>query len=1053
MDKIAKVYAIQEGFRVGEIDSLYDGQVSFEKYAQACRLLENFIPSANGTIAKRPGLRFIAPAKYPNRKCRLIPFEFSSEQAYQLEFGHQYIRIYANQGRLLLPDSYTKLLLHCNGIDASKKFIDSGVTGHTITANWNAQIATTNKKFGSGACKLSGSGDCLIIPDHADFDFSGGVFTIDMWVYITDIGEQCLYYQQSSSNDNISLGTNNLLSGEPAGFMFRIRAGGSSIVSLSSNMGSSIRNKWVHVAVVENGDNWYLFQNGVLMDSNVNTNRAANYLSNILIGSYGLLSPPAGSYLKGYVDEIRVSKGIARWTSNFTPPTGEYPFGDNSGSPYELATNYIEDELPELQIAQSGDILFIVHPNHPPRKLSRLDYMSWTIEDCIFKKKYYPSIGMLSGNFDSYSLGGEKVKNGTFDADSNWTKGSGWTISGGVATKASGNTNSIWQDTGEVAGEIYKVTYTMVKTAGTGITVAIGGTSGTLRTTSGIYTEYIAASGTGELTFTPETDFDGYIDNVKVQKATPENYGNCIDDNLGTAGYNNDTDGVNSYLELDVGVDKTTELVGLSLYITGSAVNATYDIEYFNGSTWTKVVTGWTLSDKGLGWVETEWTPVGAKRRWRILKTDVASIGGNVMEIEFFIKGNPKEWAVGKYPSSITFFEERLWFAYAQHLWASKSGDFFNFTFGTKDDDAMQYTIGANQANKILWLASGKILASGTSKDIYKLSASTLDEAITPLNRRIVREVSNKGSAYVEPISIDNVALYISWSRRKIREFSYNFENDSYVAPDMTILASHLFPFDIKHMAFQSEPNSCLWVIRDDGALLGFTYQRLEGVAAWHRHATDGKFESVSCIPNTTRDGYNEVWVVVNRTIEGAETRYIEMFEKETITEASNDNIMDSFYVDSGLSYDGEPTQTVSGLTHLNGKTVSVLADGIVQSSKVVSGGTISLDLPASKVHVGLPYIATMQTMRIERKDTQGTWQGRRKRINQVVFRLYKAKQFKYGSLPNSTLLEKKFNTLYSGDWEADNVLGWNREGYVTIKADTPLPFALSAIIAELEVN
>ena len=123
----------------------------------------------------------------------------------------------------------------------------------------------------------------------------------------------------------------------------------------------------------------------------------------------------------------------------------------------------------------------------------------------------------------------------------------------------------------------------------------------------------------------------------------------------------------------------------------------------------------------------------------------------------------------------------------------------------------MQYTIGANQANKIKWLASGKILAAGTSKDIYKLSASNLDEAITPLNRRIVREVSNKGVAYTEPISIDNIALYISWSRRKLREFTYNFENEYHASstgggdPDPEPTATTTFGTTTPELLFATE--------------------------------------------------------------------------------------------------------------------------------------------------------------------------------------------------------------------------------------------------------
>lgn len=819
---MAKSHVIYEGFRAGEFSPQLDGQISFEKYYQACKKLENFIPTVQGPVCNRPGLRYIASAKYSDKKCRLVPFEFSTEQTYILEFGHQYIRFYKNQGQIL-----------------------------------------------------------------------------------------------------------------------------------------------------------------------------------------------------------------------------------SAGVPYEISTTYTESELPEMQFIQSLDILFIVHPNHPPRRLSRTGDTSWTLSDILFLKKYYPTSGMLSTNFDRYTLGSEKVKNGGFDVDAEWTKGINWSIANGVATKVAGDADTLSQDTSEVAGEKYKVTYTVTKTAGTGITASIGARAGTQRTASGTYTEYIDAITADNLTFTPTTDFTGSVDNVSVKKATIIDYADFIDGSIGTKAWDNDTNSLNTFLQLDLGANK--EILKIKLYIAYAELNATFDIEYStDGITWSKAHIGWNLAGKGLGWVEVEWSSAGAKRYWRLLKTNAAQAGGSVMEIEFHEKGNPSVWTAGKYPSCITFFEERLWLASLQTIWGSRSGDYYNLTTGTNDDDAIEYTISSNQMNKIHFISSGKILAIGTAVDIYKMSASELDEAITPLNVRIVREVSLKGAAFMEAISINNGVLYLSRSKRKIREFTFNSENNSYVSPDMSILAEHLFTNkEIRYICYQPEPFSCLWAVRNDGVLLGFSYYRQEGITAWHRHTTDGFFESVASVYGA--DGNHELWSVVKRTIGGVDKRYVEMMKQPFDDETLDSN--ECFFVDSGLTYNGAPTATISGLGHLEGKTVAVLADGVVQTSKVVSGGSITLDTAASRVHAGLAYSSILQTMRLERKDEKGTAQGRKGRINQAVIRFYKTKQFKYGSTPDGTLIEKIFDSLYSGDCEIDQVLGWDRGKYITIKNEKPLPCTIVVIVAELDVQ
>ena len=191
-------------FRAGELSPLLDGQIEFDKYYSGCKTLENFLPRPQGPASNRPGFRYVAGAKNNDRKCRLVPFEFSTTQAYILEFGHNYIRFFMNQGQIRTAvDAATKLLLHCNDVpDASTTFTDDGVTGHTITANGNAQIDTADKKFGAASGLFDGTGDYLTAPDHTDFDFSGGVFTIDFQIYPTALsGTGTIFYQETDDNN------------------------------------------------------------------------------------------------------------------------------------------------------------------------------------------------------------------------------------------------------------------------------------------------------------------------------------------------------------------------------------------------------------------------------------------------------------------------------------------------------------------------------------------------------------------------------------------------------------------------------------------------------------------------------------------------------------------------------------------------------------------------------------------------------------------------------------------------------------------------------------
>jgi hypothetical protein len=141
-----QVRPIQNNFSGGEWTPRLESRVDLSKYANACKTLENFLIMPHGGVYRRPGMHCVAGAKYDERKSRLIPFEFNVEQAYMLEFGHQYMRVFKNHGQVFTSaDAYTKLLLHTNGPDASTTFEDSGSTGHTVTPYGTAQLDTDSK--------------------------------------------------------------------------------------------------------------------------------------------------------------------------------------------------------------------------------------------------------------------------------------------------------------------------------------------------------------------------------------------------------------------------------------------------------------------------------------------------------------------------------------------------------------------------------------------------------------------------------------------------------------------------------------------------------------------------------------------------------------------------------------------------------------------------------------------------------------------------------------------------------------------------------------------
>ena len=420
---------------------------------------------------------------------------------------------------------------------------------------------------------------------------------------------------------------------------------------------------------------------------------------------------------------------------------------------------------------------------------------------------------------------------------------------------------------------------------------------------------------------------------------------------------------------------------------------------------------------------------------------------------------NPALSGADNRPSVVAFFEQRLVFGNTnnnpQTLWFSKNGDYTNFTVGTADDDALIYTIVANQSNEIRFLSSTAVLTVGTAGGEYVLT-STNDGPITPTTT-LIRKYSNYGSAKVNTVQVADVTLFIQRGNRKIREFKFigNVNVGGYSAPDLSILSEHITNGGLVDVAYQQEPDGVVWFVRNDGVLLGMTYRREEEVVAWHKHIIGGSFsggnavvESIATLPTDT--GEDELYMIVKRTINGATRRYI---EKLSLFDFGGDTTS-AFFVDSGLSYSGGAISSVSGLYHLEGETLTILANGAAHANKTVSNGGISLDFSATSAAIGYGYTSNLQTLRIESGSVDGTSQGKPKRVHSITVRLHETVGVEIGNssgeldrIPfrDSSMAMDTAVPLFTGDKEIEFPGGFDDDDRVYIKQDQALPLSVLA--------
>jgi len=504
-------------------------------------------------------------------------------------------------------------------------------------------------------------------------------------------------------------------------------------------------------------------------------------------------------------------------------------------------------------------------------------------------------------------------------------------------------------------------------------------------------------------------------------------------------------------------------------------------------------------------------------------------------------------WAFGAwsedqgYPALVTYYQDRLVFANSigqpQTEWASKTGDYHNFGKSSPlvADDAITQTLNARQINAITDLVPAEQLIALTPSSSW--ASPKRGEAWTPLTVGFDPQ-SFDGAAFIRSILTGDSILFAQNGGTKVRDLAYKNDNDKFLGNELTILARHLFDSEhtIVDMDYAKEPHGILWIVRSDGVLIGLTYLREQEVIGWHRHETQGFFERVCVIPENNVD---TPYFVVRRTVNGATVRYL-----ERMAIRDRDDILDSFFVDSGLTYDGRNTTATtltitgtsydggesvtltasaslfdandvgdviqfpsedgnvraeitayssatsvtallqspvpaslqatatttwtfardvfSGLSHLEGCNVAILADGSPEPQQVVSGGQVTLAYPAGVVHVGLPYTADLETLDIHLFNAPVSLRDNAKVVPTAAVMVEKTLGLQAG--PDEDNLydigTQPTDFDYTAPWPLQDgadtahlVSSYNRQGRVLIRQSNPLPATVLSITPHVEIG
>jgi len=1001
---------IQASFNAGKWGPRLQGRVDIDKYSSACNVLENFIPTVQGPALKRSGTRFLKAAKSQSAKSRLIPFEFSTEQAYVLELYEGGMRVIKDSGAVL-DQSYSII-----GATAANPVVVSVAPGHDLVAGQQVYIS------GSNQTELNGRFFEIAAPGSFSFQL---------------VGED-----GSGRSAGTVAGT--------AQEVFEIRNG------VSGNSFPWLEAELDAISFVQNGDLLFLAHPNHPPHKITRTAHTA-WTCEEIVFSWPPFSPEniddvtfiectantgknqslriRGNHVK------RQSKSNAEWVGSIEVS------GSVAGTPAKLETGPTHHGL------STGDTVWVWDLNNGPATLND-QYYTVTV----------PTFTVVSTTSTTPVVVETSVAYGG-------------AISGGDTVYVSGLNNgaSVLNDA------LYTITALTATTFELDGTTAYAGSDATTGKVEHAFDVYLDGA-----TYTGSAAGTGYIDKILTdfrfnadqvggyyklreifQHTMPEWKASTAIEAMwplypGSPGWS----GQPIYYESNV----YTSLVnapntGLyppiadnkedKYFLQGGPSTNTDQWEFYNrGSGYVKVV---SVSSDGLQCV----VDVIEDLPYSVSTVNPNWSGSGSAKDKFQGQATLR-WSEGAfsekngYPQAVAFFEDRLWFggtkADPQTFWGSKTGEYEDFEQINDDpSSSVLFTLASRDINAIEWLSGDQQLVIGTRGGEFVASGASETEAITASNITVRRQSNYGVRIGMQPLSVDSALLFVQRAGERLHQLVYSNDFNRYVAPDLTAFSDDILRPSASSMAYQSAPFRQVFVRLSDGNLVTLTYSNDQDVLGWAQlqiGGTDVQVESVAVIPHPDGD-QDQTWLIVKRTINGATARYIEHLEKPFTQDTALD---DAFFVDSGLTYSGAGTSVITGLWHLEGERVHVFAEGHPEGHRTVSGGQISIPF-RTKVQVGLEYTARLQTMRLEAGAADGTAQGRRKRIHQLVMRVdQSAHELEYGAdFDTMDTWQMPNGSKYTGDSVSFTMPGgYEREGRIALRHHSPAPLTVVALFPQL---
>jgi hypothetical protein len=413
--------------------------------------------------------------------------------------------------------------------------------------------------------------------------------------------------------------------------------------------------------------------------------------------------------------------------------------------------------------------------------------------------------------------------------------------------------------------------------------------------------------------------------------------------------------------------------------------------------------------------------------------------------------------STNNYPATAAYYQQRRIFGGThtnrEQVFASQTGFYSNFCIRSplQEDDAVTFTIASDYIQPVHHLIALKRLVLLSDAGEWIINGDS-DGVLTPMAINADQH-GWAGSNYARPAVVNNSIVFVQARGNLVRDLRFDQEVEGYSGRDLSVFATHLFEgFEITELAYQQTPNSIVWAVRDDGTLLALTYLRDQDIWGWSRHdtANGGDFEDVCCIPESGEDA---VYMIVRRTINGSETRFVERLAARP---TAQDPAADAFFVDAGLTYNGAPATVISGLSYLEGQTVAVLGDGTYRGTYTVASGAITLAAAASIAHVGLPITAEIETLDL---DVQGSSiRDQRKRVQSMALLIENSARGFYVGPDSSHLLQDRKEGwmptgLVTGQTEINLTAGFTNHGRTVIRQTEPLPLTILGVLPHVETE